>query len=95
MTYFDGEFLQNLYYQFQVDWLVLSEYGGEFHYYELHYATGEVARLYILSDGIFRYFLDPDNNFDESHTSFVDLSKFDNHLFEKSSPRATEERDLS
>ena len=59
------------------------------HYYELHYATGEVARLYILSDGIFRYFLDPDNNFDESHTSFVDLSKFDNHLFEKSSPRAT------
>ncbi|HBG90797.1 TIM-barrel domain-containing protein [Lactobacillus acetotolerans] len=59
------------------------------HYYELHYATGEVARFYILGDGIFRYFLDPDKNFNENHTSFVDLSRFDNHFFEKSSARAT------
>lgn len=59
------------------------------HYYELHYSTGEIARLYIISDGIFRYFLDPNKNFDENHTSFVDLSKFDNHLFEQSKPRAT------
>ena len=59
------------------------------HYYELHYSSDEVARLYIISDGIFRYFLDPSKNFDENHTSFVDLSKFDNHLFEQSNPRAT------
>ena len=59
------------------------------HFYELHYATGEVARLYILADGIFRLFIDPDKKFYENHTDLVDLSKFSNHVFEKSRPRAT------
>ena len=59
------------------------------HYYELHYSTGEVARLYILAEGIFRYFLDPAKNFDENHSSFVDLAQFDNSYFEKSKPKAT------
>lgn len=61
------------------------------HYYELHYATGEVARLYILADGIFRLFIDPDKKFDENHSELVDFSKFNNQLFEKSRPRATSE----
>lgn len=59
------------------------------HFYELHYATGEVARLYILADGIFRLFIDPTKAFNENHSSLVDLSKFNNHVFEKSKPRAT------
>ncbi|OUQ00122.1 TIM-barrel domain-containing protein [Lactobacillus gallinarum] len=59
------------------------------HYYELHYSTGEVARLYILADGIFRYFLDPAKEFDENHSSFVDLSQFNNIYFEKSKAKAT------
>lgn len=59
------------------------------HFYELHYATGEVARLYILDDGIFRLFIDPDQNFDENHSSLIDLSQFNNHFFEQSRPRAT------
>lgn len=59
------------------------------HYYELHYSTGEVARLYILAEGIFRYFLDPAKEFDENHSSFVDLTQFDNSYFEKSKPKAT------
>lgn len=59
------------------------------HYYELHYSTGEIARLYILADGIFRYFLDPAKKFDENHSSFVDLSQFNNDYFEKSQPKAT------
>ncbi|GAA3638222.1 glycoside hydrolase family 31 protein [Lactobacillus hamsteri] len=59
------------------------------HYYELHYATGEVARLYILADGIFRYFLDPSKKFDENHSSLVNLEQFNNQYFEKSRPRAT------
>lgn len=59
------------------------------HFYELHYATGEIAHLYILADGIFRYFLDPNNNFDEAHTDLVQLENFDNSYFEKSRPRAT------
>ncbi|WP_127345502.1 TIM-barrel domain-containing protein [Lactobacillus amylolyticus] len=61
------------------------------HFYELHYATGEIARLYILADGIFRLFIDPDKKFDENHSGLVNLSKFNNHFFEKSSPRATSE----
>lgn len=59
------------------------------HYYELHYSTGDIARLYILADGIFRYFLDPAKKFDENHSSFVDLSQFNNDYFEKSQPKAT------
>lgn len=59
------------------------------HYYELHYSTGEIARLYILAEGIFRYFLDPTKKFDENHSSFVDLSQFNNSYFEKSKPKAT------
>ena len=39
------------------------------HYYELHYSTGDIARLYILADGIFRYFLDPAKKFDDNHSS--------------------------
>ena len=48
------------------------------HFYELHYATGEIAHLYILADGIFRYFLDPNNNFDEAHTDLVQLENYSN-----------------
>lgn len=59
------------------------------HYYELHYSTGEIARLYILADGIFRFFLDPSKEFNENHSSLVNLTYFNNHLFEKSRPRAT------
>lgn len=59
------------------------------HYYELHYSTGDIVRLYILADGIFRYFLDPAKKFDENHSSFVDLSQFNNDYFEKSQPKAT------
>lgn len=58
-------------------------------YYELHYATGEIARLYILADGVFRFFIDPTKNFNENNSPLVDLSKFNNHFFEKSEPRAT------
>ncbi|WP_251716562.1 TIM-barrel domain-containing protein [Lactobacillus agrestimuris] len=58
-------------------------------FYELHYATGEVARLYILGDGIFRYFLDPSNRFNESRDSIVNLDQFNNQYFENSRPRAT------
>ncbi|RVU71045.1 DUF5110 domain-containing protein [Lactobacillus xujianguonis] len=59
------------------------------HFYELHYVTGEVARLYILGNGIFRYFLDPQKEFNEDHSHLVDLSKFNNQFFTKSRPRAT------
>lgn len=59
------------------------------HFYELHYSTGEIARLYILADGIFRLLIDPSKNFDENTSPLVDLSKFNNHYFEKSHPRAT------
>lgn len=59
------------------------------HFYELHYGTGEVARLYILGDGIFRLFIDPDKKFDENHSGLIDLSQFDNQAFKKSQPRAT------
>ncbi len=59
------------------------------HFYELHYASGEVARLYILADGIFRYFLDPSKEFNENHSNLVNLAQFNNHYFEKSRPRAT------
>ncbi|MBA1393045.1 hypothetical protein EQ500_04045, partial [Lactobacillus sp. XV13L] len=38
-------------------------------YYELHFATGEVARFYVLADGIFRFLLDPDGNFAEEHAN--------------------------
>lgn len=56
------------------------------HYYELHYSTGEVARLYILAEGIFRYFLDPAKIWRES-LLFVDLAQFDNSYFENLSLR--------
>lgn len=59
------------------------------HFYELHYAGGEVARLYILAAGIFRYFLDPAKEFNENHTNLVNLAQFNNHFFEQSRPRAT------
>lgn len=58
-------------------------------YYELHYSTGEIAHLYILADGVFRYVIDPNKNFNENNSPLVDLSKFNNHFFEKSEPRAT------
>ena len=32
-------------------------------YYELHYATGEIARVYLIANGIFRYWLDPSQEF--------------------------------
>lgn len=59
------------------------------HYFELHYQSGEVARLYILADGIFRYFLDPTKEFNENHTSLVNLAKFSNHVFKKAQAKAT------
>ncbi|MGL4705422.1 MAG: TIM-barrel domain-containing protein, partial [Enterococcus faecalis] len=58
-------------------------------YYELHFATGEVAHFYILADGIFRLILDPEQNFTEQPASFIQLAKFDNNAFERSQVRAT------
>lgn len=57
-------------------------------FYELHYASGEIARLYILSDGIFRLLIDPSKKYN-STDSLVDLSKFDQTSFKNSTPRAT------
>lgn len=59
------------------------------HFYELHYQTGEIARLYILADGIFRYYLDPTKHFDDNHAAFIDFSEFDHSAFEESQARAT------
>lgn len=59
------------------------------HFYELHYASGETARLYILDADIFRFFIDPAGAFEEQHSALVDLSQFNNHYFEQSHPRAT------
>lgn len=58
-------------------------------YYELHFATGEIARFYILADGIFRLFLDPEQEFNESRTSFIQLNQFDQQAFDDSRVRAT------
>src|SRR5699024_11747934 len=59
------------------------------HYYALHYSAGDIARLDIGADGIFRYFLDPAKKFDENHSSCVDLSQVNNDYFAKSQPKAT------
>lgn len=58
-------------------------------YYELYFATGEVAHFYILADGIFRFFIDPNKVFNDNHTSFIQLANFDNTVFERSQVRAT------
>ncbi|MGO2952961.1 MAG: TIM-barrel domain-containing protein [Lactobacillus sp.] len=60
------------------------------HYYELHYRTGEVARLYILADGIFRYYLDPTGQF-PAETTTTDPLMADTDLFEASQAKATSE----
>lgn len=57
-------------------------------YYELHYATGEIARFYILADGIFRFVLDPNTNSPITQTSMLQLN-FSNEFFEHSQVRAT------
>lgn len=59
------------------------------HYYELHFATGEIARFYVLADGIFRLLIDPEQNFTENRTETIQLTQFDNSAFAKSQVRAT------
>lgn len=54
-------------------------------FYELHYQTGEVARLYILSPSMVRFYLDPAGNF--THPDF----DFDQQAFDRSQARATQE----
>ncbi|BDR61127.1 TIM-barrel domain-containing protein [Lactobacillus xylocopicola] len=58
-------------------------------YYELHFATGETAHFYILADGIFRLLVDPDQNFTEIRTPFIQLAAFTADAFEQSTVRAT------
>lgn len=57
------------------------------HYYELHYSTGEIARLYILADGIFRYFLDPAKEFDENHSSLLTCLNLTMTILRNHNPR--------
>ncbi|WEV70782.1 discoidin domain-containing protein [Lactobacillus sp. ESL0785] len=57
-------------------------------YYELHYATGEVARFYILADGIFRFVLDPEQNFTDHSPLSLQLNVHST-AFEHSQVRAT------
>lgn len=59
-------------------------------YYELHFSTGEVARLFILDDGIFRFYLDPTGRFDESNPIVSNLNQFNNDLFKKTTAQATD-----
>ena len=59
------------------------------HYYELHFATGEIAHFYVLADGIFRLLIDPEQNFSENRTANVQLAQFDNTAFTNSQVRAT------
>ncbi|WP_338206744.1 TIM-barrel domain-containing protein [Lactobacillus juensis] len=59
------------------------------HYYELHFATGEIARFYVLAAGIFRLLIDPEQNFTENRTETIQLTQFDNSAFAKSQVRAT------
>lgn len=58
-------------------------------YYELHFETGEIARFYILADGIFRLLLDPKQQFNEENSAFIQFEHFNNNAFEKSRVRAT------
>ncbi|MDF7682327.1 glycoside hydrolase family 31 protein [Lactobacillus sp. ESL0679] len=57
-------------------------------YYELHYATGEVAQFYVLADGIFRFVLNPNTDSAAEQTSALQLN-FSNESFEHSQVRAT------
>lgn len=59
-------------------------------FYELHYSSGETARLYILSDSIFRFYLDPKGAF-QANALDLNLSSFDNSYHQKSSAKATSE----
>ncbi|RMC40249.1 alpha-glucosidase [Lactobacillus sp. ESL0233] len=58
-------------------------------FYELHFATGEVAHFYILADGIFRFLLDPEQNFNENRTTYIQLNNFDESAFKLSRVHAT------
>ncbi|MDF7638154.1 glycoside hydrolase family 31 protein [Lactobacillus sp. ESL0791] len=58
-------------------------------YYELHYSTGEIARFYIIGNGIFRYFLDPDQTFTPKKTALINLPKINQQFFDQSTVRAT------
>lgn len=58
-------------------------------FYELHFESGEIARLYLLADGIIRLFIDPSKVFDENHSSLINLDNFNNQVFAKSLARAT------
>ncbi|MCT6812639.1 MAG: alpha-glucosidase, partial [Lactobacillus helsingborgensis] len=58
-------------------------------YYELHFATGEIAHFYILANGIFRLLLDPTQEFNENRTELIQLAQFDHSAFERSQVRAT------
>lgn len=57
-------------------------------YYELHYETGEVARVYIISDGIFRYWLDPNQEYSDENKFLGDLTA-SSELFENATAQAT------
>lgn len=43
-------------------------------YFEVTYANGQVARLYVLSPKMFRYYLDPTKKYDEPEQSEADLN---------------------
>lgn len=58
-------------------------------YYELYFNTGEVARFYILAAGIFRFLLDPEQNFDDKRSPLGELKQFDNTAFNNSQVSAT------
>lgn len=57
-------------------------------YFELHYATGEVARVYLISDGIFRYWLDPSQAFAETSDMLI-TPQPDPAYFQKAHAHAT------
>ncbi len=58
-------------------------------YYELHYATGEIARVYLIANGIFRYWLDPSQEFAETDDMLVHGIQPDPQCFARATAHAT------
>ena len=58
-------------------------------YYELHYATGEIARVYLIASGIFRYWLDPSQEFAETDDMLVKGIEPDPQCFARATAHAT------
>lgn len=58
-------------------------------YYELHYATGEIARVYLIANGIFRYWLDPSQEFAETNDMLVKGIEPDPQCFARATAHAT------